>query len=159
MINCVLATDMSKHFNEIGKIKARMASNDFDPKEKDKELVMSLTFHLADISNGTKPWEVCKKWTELLFQEFYKQGDQERRNRQPISYLMDRATVNIAKSQIGFLNVIIQPAYQAVSQLLSIQQNLANIESNRAKWQSSFDEYEELMLKEVQYVKDLSFYD
>ena len=67
MINCVLATDMSKHFNEIGKIKARMASNDFDPKEKDKELVMSLTFHLADISNGTKPWEVCKKWTELLF--------------------------------------------------------------------------------------------
>ncbi len=75
---------------------------------------MCLLFHLADISNGCKPFEVCRNWTDLLFfGEFFVQGDNERNRGSPISYLMDRATVNVAKSQIGFLDVIITPSYQA----------------------------------------------
>lgn len=72
---------------------------------------MFLLFHLADISNSTKPWEVCQKWIDLLFIEFFHQGDLERSRGTPISYLMDRLSVNIAKSQIGFLDVIIAPSF------------------------------------------------
>jgi cAMP-specific phosphodiesterase 4 len=68
-------------------------------------------FHLADISNPTKPWDVCLEWTELLFVEFFEQGDNERKRNLSITYLMDRKEVNIAKSQIGFLDIIITPAY------------------------------------------------
>jgi hypothetical protein len=32
MINLVLATDMSKHFSELGKLKARIGASDFDPQ-------------------------------------------------------------------------------------------------------------------------------
>lgn len=32
MINCVLATDMSKHFSEMAKFKARIGAADFEPK-------------------------------------------------------------------------------------------------------------------------------
>ena len=39
------------------------------------------------------------------------QGDLERERDWPISYLMDRTTVNIAKAQVGFIDVIIYPAY------------------------------------------------
>jgi hypothetical protein len=77
-------------------------------------------FHLADISNSTKPWNVCAKWTELLFIEFFHQGDMERNRGVPISYLMDRTTVNIAKSQMGFLDVIITPAFTAANIVISI---------------------------------------
>jgi hypothetical protein len=56
MIHCVLATDMSKHFSDLGKFKTRLSAADFDPKSQDKDLTIGVLFHLADISNSTKPW-------------------------------------------------------------------------------------------------------
>jgi hypothetical protein len=39
MIGCVLATDMSKHFGELGKFKTRVGAEDFDPsKGQDREI-------------------------------------------------------------------------------------------------------------------------
>jgi len=57
-----------------------------------------MAIHLADISNTSKPWKVCKQWVDLLFVEFFEQGDRERELGMPISYLMDRYTTNAAKS-------------------------------------------------------------
>lgn len=103
---------MSKHFSEAGKFKTRIQAPDFDPAAgADKDMLLYQLFHLADISNGTKPWAVCQKWTDLLFIEFFHQGDMERNRGAAISYLCDRTTVNVAKSQIGFLDVIINPSF------------------------------------------------
>ena len=113
MIGNVLATDMAKHFAELGKFKSRLLSEDFDASGNDKEITINILFHLADISNSTKQWDICKKWVDLLFVEYFDQGDIERKKGVPISYLMDRTTVNVAKCQIGFLDVIISPAYSA----------------------------------------------
>lgn len=72
MITCILGTDMSKHFTELGKFKTRVGAQDYDPTTGgDKDLTMSMLFHFADISNSTKPWEICMKWTDLLFVEFF----------------------------------------------------------------------------------------
>mmetsp|Transcript_45376 Transcript_45376/g.33162 ORF Transcript_45376/g.33162 Transcript_45376/m.33162 type:complete len:167 (+) Transcript_45376:1309-1809(+) len=68
MIGCVLATDMSKHFSEGSKFKTRVNAEDFDPsKGLDKETTIHMLFHLSDISNTSKPWELCQKWIDLLF--------------------------------------------------------------------------------------------
>ncbi len=75
-------------------------------------------FHLADISNPAKKFDIFKKWTDLLFVEFFAQGDQERSLGIPISYLMDKHTVNIAKSQVGFIDVIVMPAYEILAVVL-----------------------------------------
>lgn len=58
MIDLVLATDNVNHNAFIVELKKREASQDFDPKVKDKKLVMSVIIHLADISNPTKPWRL-----------------------------------------------------------------------------------------------------
>lgn len=71
MIGLILATDMAKHFGELSRFKTRLAANDFSPDGGDKELVMHMIFHLSDISNSLKKFEVCKKWTDLLFEEFF----------------------------------------------------------------------------------------
>lgn len=89
---------MAKHFAELGKFKSRVSSNDFDPAGSDKELATHMVFHLADISNPAKKFDICSRWTELLYIEFFIQGDLEREKEMPISYLMDRTTVNIAKA-------------------------------------------------------------
>ena len=118
MIHMVLSTDMSKHFADIGNFKSRIASENFDPEDKDKLLCMGIGIHLADISNPTKQWELTLNWTELLFEEFFRQGDKEREMGLKISDLMDRTTVNIAKAQLGFIDIIVTPAYETFSQFL-----------------------------------------
>ena len=53
---------------------------------------------MADISNPSKQWETCKLWTDLLFVEFFAQGDLEKINNFPVSLFYDRTTTNLAKS-------------------------------------------------------------
>lgn len=118
MVHMVLATDMSKHFADLGTFKNRVTSETFDPADKDKLLCMGVGIHLADISNPTKPWELTHKWTELLFEEFFKQGDKEREMGLKISDLMDRTNTNIAKAQLGFIDVIVMPAYENFSKFI-----------------------------------------
>ena len=58
---------------------------------------------------------------------------------------MDRLTVNVAKCQIGFLDVIIKPSYIAAGEVIDMTNNLHNIENNKQEWTMRFDEYEEKM--------------
>ena len=89
-----------------------MSSTEFEPdSEKDKESLLNLMFHLADISNPIKTWEVSRKWTDLLYCEFFAQGDLEKQLNFPVSQFMDRTTTNIAKASGGFIDFIIKPSY------------------------------------------------
>jgi len=87
MISAVLSTDMSRHFTSLSMFKSKISQTDFKPQEveADKKLTIDLFFHMSDISNPTKPWEICKYWTDLLFVEFFCQGDQEKDMKLPIS--------------------------------------------------------------------------
>lgn len=119
MIDIVLATDSAFHFDEVGKFKSRIASEDFDPtKNEDKMMVVKMMVHLADISNPCKPFNLSLVWTGLLYAEFFKQGDLEHSEGRSISYLMDRKTINIAGSSIGFANMLVRPAYDALVQVI-----------------------------------------
>jgi len=53
---------------------------------------------MSDISNSVKPFHIAKTWVDLLFQEFFHQGDLERAAGRPITYLMDRTTVQVARA-------------------------------------------------------------
>lgn len=60
MVNAVLATDMASHFNKLGNFKSQVLSESFDATNDDnKRLCCEWLFHLADISNSAKPFEVC----------------------------------------------------------------------------------------------------
>ena len=60
MIGAILATDMSNHFNKLSVFKGKILSDDFDAKlEENKKICSEFIFHLADISNSTKSFELC----------------------------------------------------------------------------------------------------
>jgi hypothetical protein len=63
IINMVLGTDMSKHFSSLDYLNTRQNSMDFNLQEKDKAHMMNFMIHLSDISNPSKPWHLCRKWT------------------------------------------------------------------------------------------------
>lgn len=152
MVEMILATDMSKHFADLGKFKSRVTAPNFDPANSDKQLCMNMAMHIADISNPSKKWDISFKWTEWLYEEFFAQGDKERELGMQISDLMDRTTINIAKSSIGFIDVIVEPAYKSFAQFLPhLQKNLDNITANKDKWKSLVGDYQEKVQKALEY--------
>lgn len=98
VIEMVLATDMTSHFQQVKTMKTALSHHDFS---LDKAKALSLILHCCDISHPSKEWRLHHRWTYLLMEEFFQQGDKEHELGLPYSPLCDRNTTLIAESQIG----------------------------------------------------------
>uniref|UniRef100_A0A5F8GSW2 Phosphodiesterase n=1 Tax=Monodelphis domestica TaxID=13616 RepID=A0A5F8GSW2_MONDO len=107
IIEMVLSTDMSNHFQQIKIIKNALQQ----PEGLDKAKTMSLVLHAADISHPAKPWELHYRWTMALMEEFFRQGDKEAELGLPFSPLCDRKSTVVAQSQLGFIDFIVEPTF------------------------------------------------
>ena len=58
-----------------------------------------------------------------------------------ISYLCDRYTTNKAKSQIGFIDFIVEPTFDIIKQFLP-NIDVSNIELNKSKWKELIEKYD-----------------
>jgi hypothetical protein len=129
MIESVLATDMANHAKTLTTLKSKVET--FDIKNgkniermifpenlsktyENQQTVLSMIIHSADISNPAKPNHIQKTWVDLIFIEFFKQGDLENNSHLPVSLLCDRATTNIDKSQVGFMNFVVIPTFESL---------------------------------------------
>merc|ERR1719245_2275902 len=56
----------------------------------------------------------------MLLEEFFRQGDDEIKIGLPASPMMDRNTTLIPESQIGFMNVIVQPAFTVLHDMFDL---------------------------------------
>ena len=77
-----------------------------------------MCLHACDLSTPTRNFDTLKKWTYLLFEEFFEQGDVEKNAGMPASFLCDRETTVIAKEQPGFINFIVAPLWKHVGTIL-----------------------------------------
>lgn len=59
IIECILQTDMTKHNDILKQLQSLHEKNELDIKKKDKNLMLGIMLHAADISNPIKVWEVC----------------------------------------------------------------------------------------------------
>lgn len=115
MIDAVFATDITKHFADVAQFKGIIGLKEFAPETgTDKQRTLMIIFHMADISNPAKPFELCRLWTDLLFVEFFAQGDLEKQFKFPLSMFYDRTTTNVARTQIGFIDGLIKPAFTLI---------------------------------------------
>ncbi|KAM9804596.1 LOW QUALITY PROTEIN: dual specificity calcium/calmodulin-dependent 3',5'-cyclic nucleotide phosphodiesterase 1A [Neosynchiropus ocellatus] len=107
VIEMVMSTDMSCHFQQIKTMRNALAQRD----GMDKVKVLSLMLHAADISHPAKGWPLHHHWTHSLMEEFFRQGDKEVELGLPFSPLCDRKATMIAQSQIGFIDFIVEPTF------------------------------------------------
>ena len=119
MISCVLATDMAFHSNYVNFMKVKIddikKEGQNNNKNDDYQNYMNLLVHSADISNPTKPFDIYFKWAKLVVNEFYNQGDQEKKLGMNCS--CDRDKVTIYQSQLGFINFIELPYFSLFMEL------------------------------------------
>ncbi|KAJ3121466.1 cAMP-specific 3',5'-cyclic phosphodiesterase 4D [Nowakowskiella sp. JEL0407] len=117
IIRLILATDMSNHFEYLTKFKTKLQQSNIAigrlETQENRMIVMEIAMKCADLNNPSKTSDLARKWTENIMEEFFRQGDREREMGLPISQFMDRTNTNIAKCQIGFIDILVAPLYDA----------------------------------------------
>ncbi|XP_033173896.1 calcium/calmodulin-dependent 3',5'-cyclic nucleotide phosphodiesterase 1 isoform X8 [Drosophila mauritiana] len=117
VIEMVLGTDMTNHFQQM---KAMRQLLTLQETTIDKQKVLSLVLHCCDISHPAKQWGVHHRWTMLLLEEFFRQGDLEKELGLPFSPLCDRNNTLVAESQICFIDFIVEPSMGVMSDMLEL---------------------------------------
>ncbi|XP_058984691.1 dual specificity calcium/calmodulin-dependent 3',5'-cyclic nucleotide phosphodiesterase 1-like isoform X2 [Musca domestica] len=115
VIDMVLSTDMSFHFQQLKNMKNLLTLNE---ATVDKSKALALVLHCCDISHPAKRWNLHHRWTMLLLEEFFRQGDLERELGLPFSPLCDRNNTLVAESQIGFIDFIVDPSMSVMADML-----------------------------------------
>nr|XP_044991557.1 calcium/calmodulin-dependent 3',5'-cyclic nucleotide phosphodiesterase 1C isoform X3 [Jaculus jaculus] len=113
VIEMVMATDMSCHFQQIKAMKTALQQ----PEAIEKPKALSLMLHTADISHPAKAWELHHRWTMSLLEEFFRQGDREAELGLPFSPLCDRKSTMVAQSQVGFIDFIVEPTFTVLTDM------------------------------------------
>ena len=117
---------MSRHFELLKEFRASHAeiiATDLS-KVDERILVYEMCIKAGDIGHAAKEIVLHEKWTLLVCEEFFIQGDLEKQQGLPVSMYCDRSTTNIPKvprtqSQIGFIQNIVLPLYEALNAYFS----------------------------------------
>ena len=145
VIDLVLATDMSKHMTLLADMKTMIETKDFTESEdlkledySDRILVLQTMLHCADLSNPAKPLPLYIKWCELVMEEFFQQGDRERKLNLDISAMCDRNNAAIEKTQVGFIDFVVRPVWETWADLVNpgAQDILETLECNKQYYQA-----------------------
>ncbi|XP_035748724.1 high affinity cAMP-specific and IBMX-insensitive 3',5'-cyclic phosphodiesterase 8B isoform X3 [Egretta garzetta] len=144
IIDMVLATEMTKHFEHVNKfvnsINKPMAceetSSDCECTANIKNfpdnqtLIKRMMIKCADVANPCRPLELCIEWAGRISEEYFAQTDEEKRQGLPVVMpVFDRNTCSIPKSQISFIDYFITDmfdAWDAFAHLPVLMQHLAN---------------------------------
>jgi len=143
VIDMVLGTDMTQHFAELGRFKEYISKHGCNPSGWEAEdeatgTLRMLVLHASDISNPAKTFRLSFEWATRVLNECFLQGDEELRLKLPVSPLCDRFSTSLPKSQMGFIDFIVKPTFEALGQLVSkvSETCIEQLELNRATWES-----------------------
>lgn len=149
VVDMVLATDMGLHQRILQTFKKRLsdekdqgdkAGGHLLSRKEDQRLAMSMAIKMADISNCGRPENLYLTWATKIHDEFFLQGDRELNIGVPISPFMDRSTPSMAKSQVAFMNFVVVPLFESMSDFLpKLSFTVDLVESNMRYWQEHDD--------------------
>ena len=164
MISEILATDMAIHGKVLNNIRSKIPDyllqennennanklkkfeliTDLKNEEttsEEKQALLDYFIHAADLGHNTKKFKISLRWVELLSREFWLQGDREKKMNLTVSFLCDRSSTNVPKSQVGFIGGFIIPTYNyLVVMFPTLSYTVQNAKDNLNRWQKLADE-------------------
>ena len=156
MISQILATDMANHGEVVSLIRAKIKACEEEEEEGDvnfellsgnekskfdeQQMLFNYLIHAADLGHNCKKFEISLQWVEVLCEEFWKQGDMEKKKGIPVSFLCDRDKIDVPTSQIGFLRGFIVTTFDCLAAMFpSLKYTMENAENNIKQWQNLRD--------------------
>ncbi|XP_039525999.1 cGMP-dependent 3',5'-cyclic phosphodiesterase-like [Pimephales promelas] len=131
----ILATDLAHHLR-IFKDLQKMADVGYNQKNQThRSLLLCLLMTSCDLSDQTKGWKTTRKIAELIYKEFFSQGDLEKAMGNRPSEMMDREKAYIPELQISFMEHIAMPIYKLLQELFPRSAELyERVAANREQW-------------------------
>eukprot|EP01087_Luapelamoeba_hula_P008181 TRINITY_DN2028_c1_g1_i1.p1 TRINITY_DN2028_c1_g1~~TRINITY_DN2028_c1_g1_i1.p1 ORF type:complete len:226 (-),score=43.34 TRINITY_DN2028_c1_g1_i1:44-721(-) len=145
VINSILATDMARHMESTAKFSTLLESEGgFNRESQDHRLILlEIILKCGDISNPTRPLRIANYWSEMVQNEFYAQGDEEKKQGLQVSAFMDRDNASAAKMTVGFISFFVAPLFGSLVKLLpAANLCLERLEETRLHWQMRASEEE-----------------
>jgi hypothetical protein len=137
VIQAVFATDLAHGPAYSSKFRLKMDTG----FANDQVLLIQMLLKAADIGHPTKTFEVHNKWTNLIMEEFFNQGDAERESGMIVSPLCDRVKdINVPNNQKGFIDFVVRPVYEPLYTFLKDEVYLTNLKANYLTWQTKINE-------------------
>ncbi|KAL0117388.1 hypothetical protein PUN28_010311 [Cardiocondyla obscurior] len=116
----ILSTDLAVYFRKRGSFLSLARNGGYNWAFGDhRELLRGMLMTVCDLAAITKPWEVEKRVAELVSSEFFEQGDIERQtlNITPIDIMNREKEDQLPMMQVGFIDSICLPIYEAFAHL------------------------------------------
>ena len=164
IIQCVLATDMTLHNKEFQFLKSKSQTYNIKSGENVEKIFenidpvtsfnlrqefLNVLIHSADVSNPTKPLDIYKQWAQRCVDEFFKQGDMEKRLGMAVSFNCDRDTVSLPQSQVGFIDAIVFPLFSVLCEFFpGLKFTLENMGKNSSYFKSVIDNQKKKGIKD-----------
>lgn len=146
-IQFVLATDIASHIDLVTRY-LLTASLAVVPAEgesavDDAELLCQLVIQSADTSNAARPREFATRWAGRVMNEFFNQGNREKKLDLPVSRGMDSETTTVPAAQTGFIKFLVLPRIKTLSdRFVGLLPCYENVQANVAFWeQASAEDY------------------
>jgi len=119
VITLILATDLQKHMSKVRELQKYVADEGKTLMDASSRVqVLELCIICADLGHGAKLLALHQKWSNLILQEFFQQGDRERQLGLPVSPLCDKQTAKLPQVQLGFLTLLVVPVFELWTQVV-----------------------------------------
>lgn len=155
MVQLVLATDMENHFIMVNKMKHLAADASGKPVLLDlndateKETLLKAIIHACDVGNPTKQVDMACKWTSVISEEFWAQGEFERELGFTPERMLERQDTTTkggryaqAQGQIAFIKFIVKPLHEVLATQLPIFRDVSmkNLNDVVKYWEGVLEE-------------------
>ncbi|CAG2111013.1 unnamed protein product [Medioppia subpectinata] len=107
---------------------------------ENRHFILQIALKCADLANPCRPWDLSKRWSEQICNEFYRQGDYESQLNIPVTPICNRHTTGIARIQTDFFKSIVTPLFDLWDQFLCSplsRQLINNLRFNDNQWNHS----------------------
>ncbi|XP_022902922.1 cGMP-dependent 3',5'-cyclic phosphodiesterase-like [Onthophagus taurus] len=113
----ILATDLANHFKIYPELEQFIDDRFIKEQMDHRRLLFSLIMTCSDLSDQTKGFKTSKEVAQLVYEEFFNQGDLEKKMGNKPLDMMDREKASIPDLQIQFLEDVCLPAYNVLAHL------------------------------------------
>merc|ERR1712187_603941 len=96
-----------------------------------------MVLRCCDNSYPAKPFNISEVWMSRVYEEYFAQGDEERYLKLPVSPLHDRYSTVRKTAQSGFIEFVVQPMFQALSDLVPEVRTVCmeHLTINKERWE------------------------
>ncbi|XP_038078738.1 high affinity cAMP-specific and IBMX-insensitive 3',5'-cyclic phosphodiesterase 8B-like isoform X3 [Patiria miniata] len=168
IIDMILATEMTKHFEHLSKFVncfnkpalrdgedtlSMQSTGRSTPDSsslanpENRALIRRMLIKCADVSNPTRPLNMCMVWARRISEEYFAQTDEEKKRSLPVVMpVFDRLSCSIPKSQISFTEYFIMDMFDAWDAFIDCPEVMENLRTNYKYWTN--EEEKERRLKD-----------